>query len=197
MGGAVVKWLRDEMKMIHESGDSEFFARKVKDSGGVYFVPAFSGLGAPHWDMEARGTIVGLTAGTGKNHIIRGALESIAYQTEDVISAMNEDMALFGEEPINCLKVDGGASANDLLMQMQSDISGISVMSFSSAEATALGAAFLAGLGVGFFKDREELKEKITAGKVFECSKTKTEREKMLKGWQKAVKACKAFSEED
>ena len=197
VGGAVVKWLRDEMKMIHESGDSEFFARKVKDSGGVYFVPAFSGLAAPHWDMEARGTIVGLTAGTGKNHIIRGALESIAYQTEDVISAMNEDMALFGEEPINCLKVDGGASANDLLMQMQSDISGISVMCFSSAEATALGAAFLAGLGVGFFKDREELKEKITAGKVFECSKTKTEREKMLKGWQKAVKACKAFSEED
>lgn len=197
VGGAVVKWLRDEMKMIHESGDSEFFARKVKDSGGVYFVPAFSGLGAPHWDMEARGTIVGLTAGTGKNHIIRGALESIAYQTEDVISAMNEDMLLFGEEPINCLKVDGGASANDLLMQMQSDISGISVRRFSSAEATALGAAFLAGLGVGFFKDREELKGKTTAGKVFKSSKSEEERKIMLKGWQKAVKACKAFSEED
>ena len=197
VGGAVVKWLRDEMKMIHESGDSEFFARKVKDSGGVYFVPAFSGLGAPHWDMEARGTIVGLTAGTGKNHIIRGALESIAYQTEDVISAMNEDMAVFGEEPISCLKVDGGASANDLLMQMQSDISGISVKRFSSAEATALGAAFLAGLGVGFFKDREELKGKITAGKIFQSSKSEEERSIMLKGWQKAVKACKAFSEED
>lgn len=197
VGGAVVKWLRDEMKMIHESGDSEFFARKVKDSGGVYFVPAFSGLGAPHWDMEARGTIVGLTAGTGKNHIIRGALESIAYQTEDVISAMNEDMSIFGEEPINCLKVDGGASANDLLMQMQSDISGISVKRFSSAEATALGAAFLAGLGVGFFKDREELKGKITAGKIFQSSKSEEERSIMLKGWQKAVKACKAFSEED
>lgn len=197
VGGAVVKWLRDEMKMIHESGDSEFFARKVKDSGGVYFVPAFSGLGAPHWDMEARGTIVGLTAGTGKNHIIRGALESIAYQTEDVISAMNEDMSIFGEEPINCLKVDGGASANDLLMQLQSDISGISVRRFSSAEATALGAAFLAGLGVGFFKDREELKGKTTAGKVFKSSKSEEERSIMLKGWQKAVKACKAFSEED
>lgn len=197
VGGAVVKWLRDEMKMIHESGDSEFFARKVKDSGGVYFVPAFSGLGAPHWDMEARGTIVGLTAGTGKNHIIRGALESIAYQTEDVISAMNEDMSIFGEEPISCLKVDGGASANDLLMQMQSDISGISVKRFSSAEATALGAAFLAGLGVGFFKDREELKGKITAGKIFQSSKSEEERSIMLKGWQKAVKACKAFSEED
>lgn len=197
VGGAVVKWLRDEMKIIHESGDSEFFARKVKDNGGVYFVPAFSGLGAPHWDMEARGTIVGLTAGTGKNHIIRGALESIAYQTEDVISAMNEDMATFGEEPINCLKVDGGASANDLLMQLQSDISGISVRRFSSAEATALGAAFLAGLGVGFFKDREELKEKISAGKIFESSKTKEERDKMLNGWKKAVKACKAFSEVD
>ena len=197
VGGAVVKWLRDEMKIIHESGDSEFFARKVKDNGGVYFVPAFSGLGAPHWDMEARGTIVGLTAGTGKNHIIRAALESIAYQTEDVISAMNEDMLLFGEEPINCLKVDGGASANDLLMQFQSDISGISVRRFSSAEATALGAAFLAGLGVGFFKDREELKGKTTAGKVFESSKSEEERNIMLKGWQKAVKACKTFSEEN
>lgn len=197
VGGAVVKWLRDEMKIIHEAGDSEFFARKVKDSGGVYFVPAFSGLGAPHWDMEARGTVVGLTAGTGKNHIIRGALESIAYQTEDVISAMNEDMSVFGEEPINCLKVDGGASANDLLMQMQSDISGIAVRRFSSAEATALGAAFLAGLSVGFFIDREELKGKITSGKIFESSKSKEERSRMLKGWRKAVKACKAFSEDE
>ena len=197
VGGAIVKWLRDEMKLIHEARDSEYFARKVKDSAGVYFVPAFSGLGAPYWDMAARGTIVGLTAGAGKNHIIRASLEAIAYQTEDVISAMNADMTAFGEESINCLKVDGGASANDLLMQLQSDISGISVLRAASAEATALGAAFLAGLSTGFFESRSELKEKITAGKVFENSVTPKKRKELLKGWHRAIRSSIAFGEED
>ncbi len=197
VGGAVVRWLRDQMMLIQESLDSEYFAEKVKDSAGVYFVPAFSGLGAPYWDMEARGTLVGLTAGAGKNHIIRASLESIAYQTEDVINAMNADMELFGENPINCLKVDGGASANDLLMQIQSDISGISVMRSSSAEATAMGAAFLAGLGVGFFKNRKELRGKMKVGKTFNSEVDTEKRRQMLKGWHKAVKACRAFCEED
>ncbi len=196
VGGAIVKWLRDEMKLIHESSDSEYFARKVESSAGVYFVPAFSGLGAPHWDMEARGTVVGLTAGTGKNHIIRAALESIAYQTQDVISAMNADMYVFGEKPISTLRVDGGATANNLLMQMQSDISGIKVQRCASAEATALGAAFLAGLAVGFFASREELRAKNTAGKEFICEIGVQEREEKLKGWHRAVKACRAYSEE-
>ncbi len=195
VGGAIVRWMRDKMHLIQEARDSEYFAEKVKDSAGVYFVPAFSGLGAPYWDMEARGTVVGLTAGVGKDHIIRAALESIAYQTEDVISAMNEDMKAFGEDKISSLKVDGGASANDLLMQIQSDISGIDVIRSSNAEATAIGAAFLAGLAVGFFKSREELKEKMTAGIVFESGISDEKRIKMQKGWHKAVKACRAFSE--
>ncbi len=197
VGGAIVKWLRDEMTLIQESRDSEYFARKVSDSKGVYFVPAFSGLGAPYWDIEARGTVVGLTAGTGKNHIIRAALESIAYQTNDVISAMNSDMYAFGEKPINSLKVDGGASSNDLLMQIQSDISGISVIRSASAEATALGAAFLAGLGVGFFKNRQELKQKITEGSVFKSRIDSEKRNELTKGWHRAVRACRTFCEED
>lgn len=197
VGGAIVKWLRDEMRLIQESCDSEYFARKVKDSAGLYFVPAFSGLGAPYWDMQARGTLVGLTAGVGKNHMIRAALEAIAYQTEDVISAMNGDMSAFGDENIKTLKVDGGASANDLLMQLQSDISGVSVIRSSSAEATALGAAFLAGLAVGFYESREELRQKITAGKEFKNGITEKKRKELLKGWHKAVKACRVFSEED
>ncbi len=197
VGGAVIRWLRDEMKLIHEARDSEYFASKVKDSAGVYFLPAFSGLGAPYWDMEARGTLVGLTAGVGKNHIIRAALEAIAYQTEDVIAAMDADMEAFGEEKINTLKVDGGASANDLLMQIQSDISGISVLRSASAEATAMGAAFLAGLAVGFFKSREELKKKALSGKTFMCEITEEKRAELLHGWHKAVRACRAFCEGD
>ncbi|MBQ8408075.1 MAG: glycerol kinase GlpK [Clostridia bacterium] len=197
VGGAVVRWLRDEMKLIHDSRDSEYFARKVPDSGGVYLVPAFAGLGAPYWDMHARGSVVGLTAGTGKNHIIRAALESIAYQTEDVIHAMNEDIRSIDGDGIRSLKVDGGASANDLLMQMQSDISAIQVSRSANAEATAAGAAYLAGLAVGFFKDREELKNMIGAAKVFSPEIGEIERQKALNGWRRAVKACRAFSEEE
>lgn len=198
VGGAVVRWLRDEMKLIHDSRDSEYFARKVEDSGGVYLVPAFAGLGAPHWDMHARGTLVGLTAGTGKNHIIRAALESIAYQTEDVIAAMDNDMRAVGRgEGIECLKVDGGASANDLLMQMQSDISGIEVIRAANAEATAAGAAFLAGLAVGFFADREELCSLMSTGRIFMPEISSLEREKALDGWRRAVKACRVFTESE
>ncbi|MBQ8351174.1 MAG: glycerol kinase GlpK [Clostridia bacterium] len=191
VGGAVVRWLRDEMKLIHEASDSEYFAAKVPDSGGVYLVPAFAGLGAPVWDMHARGTVVGLTGGTGKNHIIRAALESIAYQTEDVLAAMQADMG-----NISCLKVDGGASANDLLMQMQSDFSGIEVQRLASAEATAAGAACLAGLAVGFFTSREELKGKLASGRRFTPKMDEAARKQHLCGWHRAIKACRAFTEE-
>ena len=201
VGGAVIRWLRDELKLIHESSDSEYFASKVKNTAGVYLVPAFSGLGAPIWDMHARGTIFGLTAGTGKNHIIRAALESIAYQTEDVISAMNSDIsALNGDSSLNkisVLKVDGGASANNLLMQMQSDFSSITVLRSANPEATALGAAFLAGLAVGFFADRNKLKELCSVGKSFDPCMYEDERIKLLNGWHRAIAACRKFSESE
>ena len=197
VGGAVVRWLRDEMKLIYDSKDSEYFASQVENSGGVYLVPAFAGLGAPHWDMKARGNIVGLTSGVGKNHVIRAALESIAYQTEDVISAMNSDMVAIGEEGITSLRVDGGASANDLLMQMQSDISGISVSRASNPEATAAGAAYLAGLAVGFFENRKELSRLSGTDKIFTPKIGEEERQRALGGWQRAVRACKIFTEEE
>lgn len=200
VGGAVIRWLRDELKMIHEASDSEYFARKVRDSAGVYLVPAFSGLGAPTWDMHARGTILGLTAGAGKNHIIRAALESIAYQTEDVVSAMNADIAQFyGESAsntISVLRVDGGASANELLMQMQSDFSALPVRISSNPEATAQGAAFLAGLAVGFFADREELRGLVSVKKSFLPQMEEDERKRRLDGWHRAITACRAFEGE-
>ncbi len=202
VGGAVIRWLRDEMKLISSSSESEKKAKKVKDSGGVYFVPAFSGLGAPFWDMNATGTIVGLSAGTGKYHVIRAALESIAYQTEDVISAMNEDIKAFYRNDtrlsgISKLRVDGGASANDLLMQMQSDISGIEVVRPSGVEATAQGVAYLAGIAVGFYTDREEIKSLSKSARSFSPQNTENEREHGLARWHKAVEACKAFSREE
>ena len=193
----MVRWLRDEMKLIHEARDSEYFAGKVADCGGVYFVPAFAGLGAPVWDMHARGTLVGLTAGTGKNHIIRAALESIAYQTEDVLDAMNADIRSLGGEGISCLRVDGGASANNLLMQMQSDCSGIDVYRSSNAEATAAGAAYLAGLAVGFYSHREELKSKAGEGMRFFPKMDAEERAARMKGWHRAIRACRAFGESE
>jgi len=201
VGGAVIRWLRDELKLIHDSSDSEYFARKVKDSAGVYLVPAFSGLGAPIWNMHARGTILGLTAGTDKNHIIRAALESIAYQTEDVISAMNEDIrSLYGgttTKSISVLKVDGGASANDLLMQMQSDFSAIQVQRCANPEATAAGAAYLAGLAVGFFKDRDEIKKLVSNGGSFKPIMDEDKRQSSLKGWKRAIAACQKFCESE
>ncbi len=196
VGGAVIRWLRDEMKLIHESRDSEYFAKKVADTGGVYFVPAFSGLGAPYWDAEARGSFFGLTAGSGKNHMIRAALESIAYQTEDVLSAMNSDIAAFGGDTIRDLRVDGGASANDLLLQTQSDLSGVSVTRTATAEATALGAAFLAGLAVGFYRDREEIERIASVGRSFTPAIDNAERARLLCGWHRAIRACRIFSED-
>ena len=198
VGGAVIQWLRDELKFIYEARDSEYFASKVSDSSGVYVVPAFTGLGAPHWDMHARGTILGLTRGTGKNHVIRASLEAIAYQTEDVLSAMRDDMRAISENGSICsLKVDGGASANALLMQMQSDISGVEVLRSSNPEATAAGAAFLAGLAVGFWRDREELKQLVGIGKSFSPQIDEEERSKRLSGWHRALRACRAFCEEE
>ncbi|MBE6578123.1 MAG: glycerol kinase GlpK [Ruminococcaceae bacterium] len=199
VGGAVIRWLRDELKLIHEASDSEYFARKVKDSAGVYLVPAFSGLGAPVWDMHARGSILGLTAGTGKNHIIRAALESIAYQTQDVIEAMNADISMMKNttDAISILKVDGGASENGLLMQMQSDFSAITVRSSTNPEATAAGAAFLAGLAVDFFSSREELKGLSAPRRTFEPCINESERKARIDGWHRAVSACRKFTESE
>ena len=187
VGGAVIQWLRDELGVINNSSDSECFAKNVKDSAGVYLVPAFAGLGAPHWDMEARGTITGLTRGTKINHIIRAALESIAYQSNDVLIAMQSDIG----RKMSTLKVDGGASANNFLMQFQSDISNIEVVRPKITEATAQGAAFLAGLAVGFFKDREELKTIIGKNDVFVPQIDIVRRSDLIDGWNKAIGACK------
>ncbi len=198
VGGAVIQWLRDEMKLIETSADSEKKALKVKNTGGVYIVPAFAGLGAPHWDMNARGSILGVTRGTNSNHIIRAALESIAYQTNDVISAIDKDMAhISSGSKIHSLKVDGGASANGLLMQIQADISDIDVNTSISAEATALGAAYLAGLAVGFFGSREELKAKTGTSNTYTPSIGTKKRKAMLDGWNRAVRACRAFTCEE
>ena len=183
VGGAVIQWLRDELRFIKDAADSEYFARKVSDSGGVYIVPAFAGLGAPHWNMRARGIITGLTRGAGVEHIIRAALESIAYQSEDVISAMRSDMG--GD--IAALRVDGGASANNLLMQFQADISNLEVIRPVQKEATAAGAAMLAGKAVGFYND---IYSSNALNTIFKPQMTESERDKRLSGWQKAVKAC-------
>jgi glycerol kinase len=189
VGGAVIGWIRDELRFIVESADSEYFAKKVMDNGGVYVVPAFSGLGTPYWDMSARGTILGLTRGSGRNHIIRAALESIAYQTDDVLKAIESD---FGKA-VSDLKVDGGASNNDFLMQFQADISNLRVLKPQNSESTALGAAFLAGLSTGFFENREELRRKLAISKTFEPCMENEQREMLLSGWKRAVKATQAF----
>ena len=187
VGGAVIQWLRDELKVINESKDSEYFAKKVKDSAGVYLVPAFAGLGAPHWDMHARGTITGLTRGSNVYHIIRAALESIAYQSHDVLASMEADTG----RDITSLKVDGGASANNFLMQFQSDISNVEVIRPALTEATAQGAAFLAGLAVGFYKNRDELRTIVTGSDSFHPSIEKEKCQELLDGWSNAVGACR------
>ena len=196
VGGALIGWLRDEMRLLYESSDSEYYARKVADSGGVYVVPAFTGLGAPYWNMHARGSIFGLTRGVGKNHIIRASLEAIAYQTEDVLHAMRADMkrSLGEGADINSLRVDGGASRNDLLMQIQSDISALPVARAENTEATALGAAFLAGLAVGFYPSRAALRSLLGEGKTFLPNMTEAERAHRLDGWHRAVRACECFA---
>lgn len=192
VGGAVIQWLRDELKLIPNSPASEKAALKVKDTGGVYIVPAFAGLGAPYWDMYARGTICGLTRGSNKNHIIRAALEAIAYQTNDLLQALKNDTKL----EINNIRADGGASQNKLLMQFQADISNTEVCCPLSAEATALGAAYLAGLAVGFWKNLEEIKLIPSTETIYTSTMEDSARQTLIKGWEKAVKAAKVFSEE-
>ncbi len=189
VGGAVIQWLRDELGLIRDSKDSEYFANKINSSDGVYVVPAFAGLGAPYWDMHARGTIAGLTRGSGRNHIIRAALESIAYQTEDVIASMRADLG----KDLKVLKVDGGASANQFLMQFQADISNLSVIRPETGEATALGAAFLAGLAVGFWENRKAISEILKNSTKYDTKMPEAERVELIDGWRKAVNACIAF----
>ncbi len=183
VAGASIQWLRDQMKFIDSAEDSEYMAKKVNGTHGCYVVPAFTGLGAPHWDQYARGTIVGITRGTNKYHIIRATLESIAYQVCDVADAMRRDSGI----ELRTLKVDGGASANDLLMQFQADMLNIPVNRPSCVESTGMGAAFLAGLATGFWKNKEELLRIITLDRVFIPNMDQAERDKKRKGWNKAV----------
>lgn len=192
MGGASVQWLRDEMKLITDAADSEYYAQKVADTNGVYLVPAFAGLGAPYWDMYARGTIVGLTRGANKNHIIRATLESIAYQTRDVLEAMQEDSNI----KLETLKVDGGATANDFLMQFQSDILGVKVDRPKVTETTALGAAYLAGLAVGFWSSKDEIAENWAVDRTFAHVLPDHAKEDKYKGWKKAVGRSQAWENE-
>ena len=190
VGGAVIQWLRDELKLINESADSEYFANKVKDSAGVYVVPAFTGLGAPYWDMYARGAILGLTRGAGRNHIIRAALEGIAYQTLDVLKAMQADSGVQFKE----LKVDGGASANNLLMQFQADIAGVTVRRPMIRETTALGAAYLAGLATGVWRDLNDIKGQWTLDKLYEPQMEAARARELVDGWHKAVERARGWA---
>lgn len=183
VGGAVIQWIRDELKLIYDSKDSEYFATKVKDNAGVYVVPAFVGLGAPHWDQYARGAILGLTRGANRYHIIRAALEAIAYQTKDVLVAMEKDAGI----ELQNLKVDGGASVNNFLMQFQADILDRSVLRPVIAETTALGAAYLAGLAVGFWANEDEVKTKWAVDGEYNPKMAGEDRDALYAGWQKAV----------
>ena len=184
MAGATIQWLRDELRMIKNAAETEKYATAVEDSNGVYVIPAFVGLGAPYWDPYARGTIIGLSRGAKKEHIIRAALESLAYQTYDVLKAMEEDSGI----NLMALKVDGGACANNFLMQFQSDILGVQVDRPQVIETTALGAAYLAGLAVGFWNSQEEVSENWAISKAFEPSMEDEKREKLLAGWHEGVK---------
>lgn len=192
IAGAAIQWLRDGLKMIDVAPDSEYFAKKVKDTDGVYFVPAFVGLGAPYWDMRARGGIFGLTRGTTKSHIIRAALDSLAYQTKDVLGSMEADSGI----SLKSLRVDGGAVANNLLMQFQADILGTRVDRPEIIETTALGAAYLAGLAVGFWTSKEELASRWLLDRRFEPEMEEEKRAKLYKGWLKAVERTKDWEED-
>jgi glycerol kinase len=187
MGGATIQWLRDELKMITDAADTEYFASKVEDTNGVYVVPAFAGLGAPYWDMYARGTIVGLTRGANRNHIIRASLESIAYQSMDLIKSMEEDSGL----KLSTLRVDGGATANNFLMQFQSDILGAEVQRPQVTETTALGAAYLAGLAVGFWSSKEEIAKNWSVGRTFNAEMCSDKRAQLTNDWVRAVDRSK------
>ena len=193
VAGAAIQWLRDEMRLIDSAADSEYMAGKVKDTNGCYVVPAFTGLGAPHWDPYARGTIVGITRGVNKYHIIRATLESLAYQVNDVLGAMEADSGI----SLTSLRVDGGASANDFLMQTQADIIGAPVKRPRCIETTAMGAAYLAGLATGYWKSREEVKENWAIDQVFEPAIDEEERKQKIKGWNKAVRCSYHWAKEE
>ena len=190
MGGAVIQWLRDELHFFTDSRDAEYYAQKVPDTGGVYLVPAFTGLGAPYWDMYARGTMVGITRGTKREHIIRAAQESIAYQVADLVGAMERDTGL----PLSCLRADGGASRDGFLMQFQADVLGRDVVRPVVRETTALGAAFLAGLTVGVWKDREELRKLWCRDSTFTPAMEPERRETLLAGWRRAVERSRDWA---
>ncbi len=192
VAGAAIQWLRDEMKLVDSSQDSEYMAKKVKDTNGCYVVPAFTGLGAPHWDQYARGTIVGITRGVNKYHVIRATLESLAFQVNDVISAMQADSGI----TLSTLKVDGGASANNFLMQFQSDIMGAPVHRPVCVETTAMGAAYLAGLAVGYWENKEAVVNNWQIDKVFRPDMAEAERTELVNGWNKAVKCSYGWAKE-
>ena len=186
VAGAAIQWIRDELRLIDSASDTEYLAQKVEDSNGCYVVPAFTGLGAPYWDQYARGTIVGLTRGVNKDHIIRATLESLAYQVNDVLEAMKADSGIL----LSALKVDGGASANNFLMQAQADVSQAPVHRPNCVETTAMGAAYLAGLAVGYWKDKEDVKKNWTIDRIFQPQIAKETRQKMLSGWKKSSSIC-------
>jgi glycerol kinase len=192
IAGAAIQWLRDSMKIIYDAKDSEYFATKVDDSLGVYVVPAFVGLGAPYWDMYARGAILGLTRGTTRNHIIRATLESIAYQTRDVLELMRNECGIDLCE----LRVDGGACANNFLMQFQADILGVPVERPEIIETTAMGAAYLAGLAVGFWKDQSMIAERRKVNRRFKPGMHEDKRKELYDNWKKAVKRSMHWEEE-
>ena len=193
VGGASIQWLRDELRLIYDSGQSEYYANQVEDTNGVYVVPAFTGLGAPYWDMYARGAIFGLTRGAKRGHIVRATLESIAYQTKDVLNAMQEDSNM----KLKMLRVDGGASANDFLMKFQADILNVNIDRPKVIETTALGAAYLAGLAVGFYKNKEEIRKRYTIEKEFIASMDDRKRNLLYRGWKRAVERSLLWAKED
>ncbi|MCC5913883.1 MAG: glycerol kinase GlpK [Balneolaceae bacterium] len=192
IAGAVVQWLRDEMSIIQEAKDIEYFANKVEDSDGVYLVPAFAGLGAPHWNQHARGTLVGITRGTNRAHLARAAQDSIAYQVSDLLEAMNADSGIEIKE----LRVDGGATVNNTLMQFQSDLLQVPAIRPEITETTALGAAYLAGLATGFWKDIEEIRKQWKVDKKFEPEMDRSKVDELVKGWRRAVKAAITWADD-
>ena len=193
VAGAAVQWLRDELRLIDSAEDSEYMARKVSDTNGCYVVPAFTGLGAPYWDQYARGTIVGITRGVNKYHIIRATLESLAYQVNAVLRAMEADSGI----ALSSLKVDGGASANNFLMQSQADIIDALVERPRCIETTAMGAAYLAGLAAGYWGDKEEVKKNRETDRIFKPEIDDEERKKRIKGWNKAVTYAYNWAKEE
>ncbi len=193
IAGAAIQWLRDELKMVTSAAQTEGICNRLEDAGGVYVVPAFVGLGAPYWEPYARGTIVGLTRGVTREHLIRAVTESLAYQTNDLLTAMQEESGL----TLSSLKVDGGASANSFLMQFQADLSNLLIQRPQCIETTALGAAYLAGLASSFWKDLGEIQSNWTCERTFSPSISQERRQELLKGWKRAVRCAMAWARDE